>query len=177
MVTILEPSSVRRVEDLDVDLPYDEQDEDAGADRDVDVEPASGGAPRVPAGSSPGSGGGKARPAPGKAGDPVQGRSRFLSATRKGQAASYVVDGLHRGTFAVSLPRGEDCVLVAQDTRLAIKQLMLSVDDQAPETRPGGLFLDDRGTRTFRVGATLRLAAHQPRRTYRGQFNVTVAWN
>lgn len=84
------------------------------------------------------------------------------------------LNGRCLGFVAVAVPR-VPALLRAGDSSLPIRDVRLVQADGAPAE--GSLALSQVGKRDLRVEATLVVASNQPRRTYRGQIDLTMTYN
>lgn len=91
--------------------------------------------------------------------------------------AAYSVSGMKDAAFALALPGRNECTLKALDASIPVKDFKVSVAGGPATATPGGLTMDARGTRQFKVGATMVLAANQPKAFYSGSYKVTMAYN
>lgn len=90
--------------------------------------------------------------------------------------AAFQVVGRKDAAFGLVLPDAAACALTAPGASLRVKAFKVSVAGGPATASPGGLALDPKGLQAFKVGATLAVAPGQPRRTYVGQFKVTLAY-
>jgi hypothetical protein len=97
----------------------------------------------------------------------ITGGVTLLTSTKT--AASFKVTGLPNATYLVTLPAAAT-TLTDQETSTKT----MTVD--AWENSTAGI-LSASGTQDFTVGATLHVGANQAAGTYKGTFNVTVAYN
>ena len=168
--TLVAPSSLQGAGELNLDLDLDDDAAENGAELQVEVG-AHGGLTKAGKGVRQ-----KEAKKPQARKEPVLRGAR--TKTNFDKASAYVVSGFRKGVFSVSLPSGSECVLTAPGATLAVNRFKLSVAEEDLATlSPDNFTLDDQGVQSFRVDATLNLAAHQARKKYHGHFDLTVAWD
>jgi hypothetical protein len=97
----------------------------------------------------------------------ITGGVTLLNSTKT--AASFTVTGLASATYTVTLPAA-----AATLTDVESSTYTMTVDAWANSTAGT---LSSLGTQDFTVGGTLHVGASQGAGTYKGTFNVTVAYN
>lgn len=90
---------------------------------------------------------------------------------------SYELAGRKDSTFALALPGATSVTLNGAGASMAVKQFRLSVNGGPATDNAGGLVFNRGRSQNFKVGATLVVAAGQPKRAYAGNFNMTLAYN
>jgi len=167
--TILPMGSVLVHEDLEAEVPLEGFNDELDAEVEVEVGPGEGKAAKGAKGAKAAK---AAKDKDGKA------SAKARKAVRASRVASYTIGGQRRGAFAVVMPKSAECVLVAPGATLTVQKFKLAMEEESLATlTPANFLLNDLGVQSFRVGATLKVAAHQARKTYRGHFFVTVAWD
>jgi len=91
--------------------------------------------------------------------------------------AAYSLAGRKGAAFALTLPGPGDCVLAGPLATIPITGFKVSVGGAAATATPGGLTLDPKGLKDFKVGASLQVAKGLPRSAYIGKFKVTMSFN
>ena len=89
--------------------------------------------------------------------------------------ATYTVYGSKNAHYLVTLPANNTVVISNGSSQMNVDSFTIKSTNPGAGSSTGKL--NNQGTDTFRIGATLKLANMQPAGVYTGTFSITVAYN